>query len=155
MDRTSEKRKSKSKKESTVEIFGEDVDVRNNDNHHEDADFREKFRYSEHRHRGSLTWGLILILVGVMFLLSNFGIVPNVDWGQVARLWPVVIILIGIDTLMGQSEVADILSSLVGVFIFATVLGIVFIHTSPGILGNLPSSIRDYLYTVNNYFLIK
>ena len=37
--------------------------------------------------------GLIVLLVGVLFLLHNLGLIPAITWGIV---WPVIIILIGI-----------------------------------------------------------
>jgi hypothetical protein len=40
----------------------------------------------------NLAWGIILILIGVIFLLDNINV--NV-WDAFARLWPVVIIAWG------------------------------------------------------------
>jgi len=41
----------------------------------------------------SLAWGIILILIGAIFLLDNI----NIDvWDAFARLWPLVIIAWGV-----------------------------------------------------------
>ena len=42
--------------------------------------------------RDALVWGVILIVIGVIFTLDNFDIEI---WDSVARLWPVVLIVWG------------------------------------------------------------
>lgn len=145
----STKEASKRKNEPEVEMFGENIDSQKG------KSCCDKFDFHNHRYHGSLTWGLILVLIGVMFLLSNFGVLPSVNWSQIVRLWPVIIILIGVDTLMGQSEVSGIINSLIGLLIFATILGIVFLNTTPQIINGLPQNIQNYLYSVNSYFMVK
>ena len=46
-------------------------------------------------------WGLILIFIGAVFLLNNFGVI-NFYWGSVWRFWPVVFILIGANMLFSR-----------------------------------------------------
>lgn len=44
------------------------------------------------RQRNALAWGIILIVIGLIFILENF----EVDvWEFVARLWPLVLIIWG------------------------------------------------------------
>ncbi len=49
--------------------------------------------------RGKLTGGLILLGLGLFFLIQNF--FPLWD---IARLWPVILIIIGLAILVGSSE---------------------------------------------------
>jgi LiaF transmembrane domain len=44
------------------------------------------------KQRDALVWGIILVVIGLIFTLDNFDI--NV-WDFVARLWPVVLIVWG------------------------------------------------------------
>lgn len=45
------------------------------------------------KQRDALAWGIILIVIGLIFLLERL----DVDvWDSVARLWPVVLIIWGI-----------------------------------------------------------
>ncbi len=45
------------------------------------------------KQRDALAWGIILIVIGLIFLLDRF----DVDvWNFVARLWPVALIIWGI-----------------------------------------------------------
>ncbi len=44
---------------------------------------------------GVLTAGLMLIVLGVIFLIENF-YAPFSAWRLIARYWPVILILIGV-----------------------------------------------------------
>lgn len=52
--------------------------------------------------RGGIVWPLILILLGVSFLLNNLGIVSWNVWEVMWRLWPVWLIVAGLDLLIGR-----------------------------------------------------
>ena len=110
----------KKKVDPKVVVFGNEVGDGKDEECCKEDSFGRRFHY-HHRH-GSFTWGLFFILIGILFLLSNFGVLPPVVWSQVAHLWPILIILIGLDTLMGHSEVSEVISSFIGLFIFAAKL---------------------------------
>lgn len=59
------------------------------------------------RRRG-LAWPLILISGGLLFLLSNLGLIPWSAWALVARFWPLILILIGLDILLGRTWVGSV-----------------------------------------------
>ena len=48
---------------------------------------------------GPLVAGLILILIGVGFLLENWR--PFSFWSLLAKLWPVILVLVGLSKLYG------------------------------------------------------
>jgi hypothetical protein len=52
--------------------------------------------------RGSLVGPLILIGLGVIFLLNNLGLVNWDVWQIMLRLWPLLLIAIGLDILIGR-----------------------------------------------------
>lgn len=66
---------------------------------------------------GKLIWGLILIFVGLILLLSNFGVI-HFYWGVIWRFWPVIFVLIGINILFSQRNPlwGTILAILVTIF---------------------------------------
>lgn len=52
------------------------------------------------RRQFSVAFPLVLISLGVAFLLVNLGVLHGITWAQVFRLWPVLIILAGVDLLL-------------------------------------------------------
>lgn len=56
---------------------------------------------NEHKNQGRIFWGLLLILLGVVFLLDRMG---RLDFGDlIGRYWPVIFILIGISILLSNN----------------------------------------------------
>jgi len=43
----------------------------------------------------SLAWGLIILALGMLFLLKNFGLEVNV-WRLLGKYWPMILIFIGL-----------------------------------------------------------
>jgi len=56
------------------------------------------------RSLGGLILPLILIGLGVAFLLANLGYLPPISIRAIADVWPVVLILIGIEVLLGRRQ---------------------------------------------------
>jgi hypothetical protein len=80
------------------------------------------------RGASGLTWAVILIGIGVTLLLENMGVV-HIDWLYLLRFWPVLLILAGLDFLLGRrSFVGGLLAAAVGLMIVA---GIVWLATNP------------------------
>jgi cell wall-active antibiotic response 4TMS protein YvqF len=59
----------------------------------------------------SLFWPIILIGAGVLLLLSNLGVVPWSSWSLLWRLWPVLLIALGLDVLIGRRSMAGAIFS--------------------------------------------
>ena len=73
----------------------------------------------------SVFWGVILVTIGVLLLLSNLGVLA-VDWSNVWRLWPLFIVVTGFSILATTHwiwrllSVVVVLGALAGVLWFAT-----------------------------------
>lgn len=50
--------------------------------------------------RGGFVFPLLLVGIGLAFLLSNVGVIGSVDFDDVLRLWPLVLVLLGVDLLL-------------------------------------------------------
>jgi ABC-type polysaccharide/polyol phosphate export permease len=92
------------------------------------------------QHHGSFG-AILLICLGIIFLLNNLGILPWTIWLSLWRLWPVLLILAGLQAVFRGSKVADWLIYLFGL-ILAVVVVYLVIHFSNGQLKN----------EMNNYF---
>lgn len=74
-------------------------------------------------HRPGLVGPAILILIGGLFLLGNLGLL-HMDWWQLWRLWPIVLILAGLDILARHSRWG---SALLAVVILALLGGLFYL----------------------------
>jgi len=41
--------------------------------------------------------GIVFVIFGALFLLSNYGIIPEVEWNKV---WPLILVLLGLTFLL-------------------------------------------------------
>lgn len=79
------------------------------------------------KNRPSFIWPILLITVGLIFLLSNLGILRKDIWENIWRLWPVIFIAIGLDSLFRRNEIAGP--------VFMIGLGLVFLLSSFRLIG--------------------
>ena len=77
--------------------------------------------------RSRFFWPLVIIVTGVLLLLQTIGLLPPGLWPLLLRLWPVGLILVGLDLLIGwrspaAARLAVILTALVmaGALLWAT-----------------------------------
>lgn len=73
------------------------------------------------RPRG-LLFPVVLIALGVAFLLGNLGYIPAVSVGALLRLWPVLLIVFGIEAILGRRQPWAALALEVGVIALAVTL---------------------------------
>lgn len=69
--------------------------------------------------REGLVGPIFLIGIGTVFLMSNFGILNLNVWTTILRLWPVLLIAIGLDIAIGRRSTAG---SIVGLLILLVVI---------------------------------
>ena len=67
-------------------------------------------------------WGGLLVILGVFWLLRNMGFL-NIDWHEVARFWPVLLVLAGISLLASGRERGSWGGGVAGILIALAVLG--------------------------------
>lgn len=83
----------------------------------------------------SLFWPIILIGAGVVLILVNQGYARDLSWGVIWRLWPLLIIALGVDLLIGRRSVLGAIVSavLLLVLIGGIVLVAMFAQSIPGV----------------------
>jgi hypothetical protein len=92
-----------------------------------EIDSTEKPRHRRRYYRGALFWPAILITVGVLFLLRNFHLLTGDVGSTLLQLWPVLLIIIGLDSLIQGHGLAGP--------VFLIGLGVVFLLNN---FGHLP-----------------
>jgi hypothetical protein len=75
------------------------------------AEWTEAPKTQKRREPPSLFWPLVLIGAGVLLLLSNLGHIPWSSWSLVWRLWPVLLIALGVEVMVGRRTMAGALFS--------------------------------------------
>jgi hypothetical protein len=68
---------------------------------------------SEETRRGGLVGPVILIGLGVIFLLNNMGILAWSIWDAILRLWPLLLVAVGVDLLIGRRTIWGSLLALI------------------------------------------
>jgi len=65
----------------------------------------------ETKHRRSIFWPLLLIAIGAVFLLNTLGFIQGDGWYWIFKLWPLLFIIAGLDTIFqGRSYIWAIVS---------------------------------------------
>jgi hypothetical protein len=96
-----------------------------------------------HRHPPSFFWPLVLIGAGVLLLLSNLGYLPWQSWNLLWRLWPLLLVALGIDILIGRrSMIGAIVSGLLILALIGGAVGVVLFAQNIPALANLTPSVE-------------
>jgi hypothetical protein len=78
----------------------------------------------------SLFWPLLLIGIGVIALLGTMGVLDRENFSVLVRLWPVLLILVGLDLAFGRRSPA--IGALIGIAAIALIIGLMLIGPSQG-----------------------
>ncbi|MHB8112354.1 MAG: LiaI-LiaF-like domain-containing protein [Bellilinea sp.] len=77
-------------------------------------------------------WAVISLGLGTVFLLANFGYLPWNSWSLLLRMWPLILVALGLDLIFeGRSAPATIIGVLIALVIMAGVAWFA-IANSPG-----------------------
>lgn len=83
---------------------------------------------SHHYRRPSLFWPIILIGAGVILLLYNLGLLQTDPWLLLWNLWPVILIIIGLDILLGRRSIAGgIVSAIFALLLVGLMVALLFV----------------------------
>ena len=102
------------------------------------------------RRRGSLLFPLVLVAAGIVLLLTNLGLIEGVAWRDVLRFWPVLLIVAGIDLIIGRASVANALSVLIVSCLFAAAAFVAFQWFAPDEWVTRTESVRYALQDVDS-----
>jgi hypothetical protein len=84
----------------------------------------------------SFFWPLVLIGAGVILLLSNLGYLPWQSWNVLWRLWPLLLVALGIDVLIGRRSMVGVIVStlLILLLIGGAVAVVLFAQNIPALV---------------------
>jgi hypothetical protein len=94
----------------------------------------------------SLFWPLLLISAGVLLLLSNLGYVPWSSWNVLWRLWPLLLIGLGIDALIGRRTTGGmIVSGLLILLLLGGAIALIFLARNIPGLADLSHPVQEQI----------
>jgi hypothetical protein len=99
----------------------------------------EKRPYRPHR---SLFFPIVLIGVGLIWLLGNLGAIAAFDLPVLVRLWPVLLVFIGIDILMGRRS--PVVGAVLGVLALLVVVGFILGGRELGLSPDVKVNIQRF-----------
>lgn len=90
-----------------------------------------------------MSWGLILLGVGTVILLSNLGYI-DFYWRSVINMWPVILIVVGVNLLVPRRGIGNAISILVtlAALAFLVYIGTMPPHTNPWGFGKRSHTTR-------------
>jgi len=77
------------------------------------------------RRRSSIVLPSVLILLGILLLLHNLGLVDWNVWVAIARLWPLILIALGLELILGRGSISR---SIVIIIILVIISGLALRH---------------------------
>jgi len=88
--------------------------------------------------RTSFFWPVILVGAGVILLLRNFGILQDFNFQILFRLWPLILVVIGLDLIFGHRF--PWVGALIGLLTIG--VAILFLYYAPSLGINLPAGVK-------------
>jgi hypothetical protein len=93
------------------------------------------------RRRPGFLLPLLLIGAGIVLLLWNLGYLPSLSWNILWKLWPILLIAIGIEVLIGRRTAGRALvSSILLLILVGIIVGAIFFTPNIPVLSNLAKS---------------
>lgn len=104
--------------------------MKKNDNQNENISDDSNSSYS-YRHHGNGASAVLLILLGLIFLLNNLDIIPWSIWDNLWRFWPLILILWGLQIMLGRSRLSNFIIPILGLALALFILTILVANINP------------------------
>ena len=106
------------------------------------------YYYSRYHQRGG-AGAFILLFLGIIFLLNNFGILPWSSWNYLWRLWPLFLIVAGIRMILGRSQLSYILSTIISLVLIIFAILVALAPSNPTVADTLNHYMPGLLEHIN------
>jgi len=138
-----------------VRIFGVDVDsAHDGDWRRHKEEWRAERRKEREERRGhhegrSIFWGLFILFLGIVLFLSKLGLLPHGFWHEIAPFWPMLLILWGLDILMGRSWFSRVVIFVVALVLFLGIVIYGLVRSSSPVVSNFPPNVVNAANNMN------
>lgn len=110
------------KQENTEAQQTSEPEIKNHENVATD-DGRSRSVRQHHARNDSrnVFWGVFLVFLGIMLLLNSLGVIPWTIWHDIWQYWPFLLIIAGIQVMLGSGPGTDIAIIVLSVLFFVSV----------------------------------
>lgn len=105
--------------------------------------------WRHHHHEGSFVGGIVLIVVGLVFLLNALGFVSWDIWNHIWQFWPVILIIWGIRAILGNNYISQFLVGLLVLVVLGLIVLFGVTKVNPEYKKTLPPQINSVLNQMN------
>ena len=84
-----------------------------------EEEYSDKTLHNQKSQSHGMVAAFLLIIIGSLFLLNNFGLLPWSVWADLWRFWPLFLIFWGFQMIFGRSKLANILILIISLLIVA------------------------------------
>jgi hypothetical protein len=101
------------------------------------------------REGGGGVFGLMVLSAGIVLLLNYLGLVSWDFWREIVFMWPVLLILIGLQIILGSHIVARVFVFIVALCLFVAAISYGLVQSQSPIVDHLPLQFKEYLNYLN------
>lgn len=118
-----------------------------------DIEKRTKIRETSH-HSRSVVWGLILVIVGFVFLLINTGLVSPSIWQYTLQYWPILLVIAGLQTMMGEGKIGRLITGVVTIMSLVLIFLIAMVKSNSSIVYDWGlNKMQWFMWLINNQII--
>ena len=106
------------------------------------------YHHYHHRQGGGAIGGLLMLFAGAALLLNAAGILPWEFWNAVGPLWPGLLIVLGIQFILGWSWPARFISFIVALAIFSFIAVYGLLKIGSPLAAYIPQEVTQFIQSV-------
>jgi hypothetical protein len=90
----------------------------------------------------SMFWPIVLVGIGLIWLLSNLGLISSANISVAFRLWPLILIIVGFDLLFGRKS--PVVGAMIGLITVIVFFSLILIGPALGLAANVDIQSASY-----------
>ena len=106
--------------------------------------FGEEVTDSNERNESGVVFGVLLLLSGTVLLLNSVGLVPWDAWQDLTKFWPLLLILGGLQIILGKNPFSRFLTLVLSLGVLSTAVIYVLQNRSPEVLKYIPRQLIEW-----------
>lgn len=114
-------------------------------------DWQERHSGRFNRNGSSSIFGIAVLASGIILLLNTTNVLPWAIWNEIFRFWPVLLILWGVQIIIGPYGGLRSLVQLAGLIFIILVVLFAIQQVNPYLLRGLPPIFNQIFYTMKGF----